>query len=102
MAYIEVNHAELNSVATTIDGYVTKVKSNMGRINEEVIALGASWSGEDYDQFKKETAEKIAKGSITERMLTSLSNYADALQDASKQYKEAQARAINRANTLCR
>ncbi len=101
MAYIEVNHRELKSVAATVESYVVKTKSNMGKINEEVIALGTSWSGEDYDQFKIEACEKVAKGSITETMLTSLMNYASALQSASEQYREAQIRAINRANILC-
>ena len=56
----------------------------------------------DYVQFKKEAAEKNAKGSATDAMLTSLASYSEALKNISSQYKKAQIKAINRANYLCK
>lgn len=102
MAIIEVNHNELNKTSEKIDKYIGKVKTNMKKIEEEVTNLSSSWSGEDYVQFKKEAAEKNAKGSATDAMLTSLASYSKALKNISSQYKKAQIKAINRANYLCK
>ena len=101
MAYIKVNHQQMLNVADTIDDYVLILNNKMNDIDTTVISLDADWSGEDYQRIKQEWFEIYAPGSTTDNMRASLQGYASVIRQASKEYKEAQARAINRANSLC-
>lgn len=102
MAHIKVNHSKFESAARTIDGYISSHKKKMKQIDQSVVSLGTSWQGTDYNQMKIEWGQINASGSTSDNMLKSLQNYADALRNAGEKYKQAQARAINRANTLCK
>lgn len=102
MANIEVNLQKLEAAAAAIEAFVSKTKRNMARIDHSVASLETAWKGNDYDQIKREWNEINASGSTSDKMLDSLENYAGALRDAAAKYKKAQARAINRANVLCK
>lgn len=102
MAYIKVDHKKMINTADKIDQYIAKLDKNMRMIDGAVLSLGSEWKGEDYQQVKKEWNEINASGSTTDKMRTSLKSYADSICEAAKLYKEAQARALNRANTLCK
>lgn len=102
MAYIKVDYKKFEQAAKAIDTYVTRHKSNMGKIEQEMIGLSADWQGPDYTAVKKEWDEMNSTDSTSAKMLKALENYADYLRAAEKAYKEAQSRAINRADSLPR
>lgn len=102
MAYIKVNHQKMLEAANQIDNYLTRLDKNMASINSAMLSMGSEWKGEDYQQVKKEWNEINSSGATTDKMRTSLKSYAGSIREASKLYKEAQTRAINRANSLCK
>ena len=102
MAYIKVDHAKLSEAAGQIDHYISQHKSSMARMSNIVSSLSTAWNGEDYNQVQKEWMEIHSTDSTSARMIKSIQGYSDSLRAAATKYKEAQARAINRANQLCR
>lgn len=102
MAYIKVDFNKMQDAANTIDDYVARMNRNMHSIDTGMQVLGTQWQGEDYRQVKLQWDEINASGSTTYKMRTTLQSYAGCIREASKQYKDAQTRAINRANTLCK
>ena len=100
MANIKVDYNKFEQAASAIETYIKRHSSNMGRIDQEMIALSSSWQGTDYAQVKKEWNEINASESISGQMLKALNNYAKFLRIAGKTYKEAQNRAITRADRL--
>lgn len=102
MAYIKVNHQKMLEVANQVDNYIVQLDKNMALIDSMMLSLGSEWNGKDYQQVKKEWNEIYSSGSTTDRMKIMLKNYAGSIREASKSYKEAQERAINRANMLCK
>ena len=102
MSYIKVNHQQMLSVADQVDNYVTQLDKGMASMDSAMLSMETTWKGEDYQQVKKEWNEINSSGSTTDRMKTILKSYSGSIREASKLYKEAQARAINRANTLCK
>ena len=102
MAYIKVNHQKMLDTANQVDTYIAQLEKHMETIDGAVLSLGTEWQGEDYRQVKTEWNEINSSGSTTDKMKTTLKSYAGSIREASKLYKEAQARAINRANVLCK
>ncbi len=102
MAYIRVNHQLMLAAADQIDNYIAQLDKDMATIDSAILFLGSEWKGEDYQQVKTEWNEINSAGSTTDKMKTTLRSYAGSIREASKLYKEAQARAINRANALCK
>ena len=102
MAYVKVDYNKFEHAANAIDTYITRHKSNMGKIDAEINDLSAFWQGSDYLAVKKEWDRMNANDSTSGQMLASLKNYADFLRFASESYKNAQNRAIDRANILCK
>lgn len=102
MAYIKVDHSKFEHAATAIDNYIANHKRKMNSVDSSVLALGTEWKGADYEQLKKEWTEIHSSDSTSGKMIRSLKNYADALRSSAAKYKEVQARAVNRANTLCK
>ncbi len=100
--FIQVDHRQLEKTAEAIDQYVQKHQYIMRQANNEVEELSNAWSGEDYVQFQMMWQNLSIEGSTSERMLSSLKNYAEYLRVASQKYKKAQSEAINRANRLCK
>ena len=102
MAYIKVNHQKMLAAAEQVDAYIIQLNKNMAGIDSAVSSLGSEWKGEDYIQLEKEWNEINSSGSTTDKMRTTLKSYAGSIREAAKLYKEAQTRAVNRANTLCK
>lgn len=102
MAYIKIDHTQFRNASNAVDTYIRNHKKSMNSIEQEMTSLGASWKGEDYLQIKHEWNQIHDSGSTSDKMLISLQNYADALEATAKKYKDAQSRAVNRANTLCK
>lgn len=102
MAYIKVDHRKLESTASEIETYITYVKSRMDAAGDEVKALSNNWQGEDYKQFISQWDTVTAGGSTYDNMIKSFESYAKFLRFAAGKYKDAQAKAINRANSLPR
>lgn len=102
MAYIKVDLIQFNQAADCIEKYVRKTEKHMNVIDNIVGSLGTAWQGNDFNQTCKEWHQINSKGSTTDKMLISLKNYANAIRESGNKYKNAQARAINRANILCK
>lgn len=102
MAYIRVDHSKFEATAGVIDRYVTLMRNKMSSAQGEVTTLSASWQGSDFNQFKNEFNKVDNEDSTHMQMLKSLESYARYLRSAGNLYKDAQSRAVNRANNLPR
>ncbi len=102
MAYIKVNHQKMLAAANQVENYIAQLDKNMTTINTEMLSLESKWNGVDYQRVRAEWDEMNSSGSTTDKMKTTLKSYAGSIREASKLYKEAQTRAINRANALCK
>lgn len=100
MAYIKVNHSKLESVASSVDNYVKLMKDKMKIAKSEVTSLSSGWQGKDYTWFKSQWDKVTNNDSTYFQMIKSLESYAKYLRYATNKYKEAQSKAVNRANGL--
>lgn len=102
MAYIRVEHSKFSDAAESIENYIAFMKNKMNNAQEEVNALEAGWQGTDSVQFKTQWS-KVTNGESTYgSMIKVLDSYAKFLRYAESRYKDAQAKAVNRANNLPR
>lgn len=102
MAYIKVDHVQFEKTARAVENYAEKRTRSMNAIDRTVVTLGAAWQGEDYRQFAKEWQGMNAENAVSAKAVKALLDYAESLRDAGTKYREAQMRAINRANALCK
>ena len=98
--YIKVNHKQLETTASVIDAYISKHERNMNAADQQIHILGASWQGQDFQQFQVSWNKERESSSISKMMTKSLKSYEDFLIYTANQYKNAQANAVNRANGL--
>lgn len=102
MAYIRVDHSKFEAAASAIDTYVASMKNKMRSAGSEVTTLSANWQGSDFTQFKAQWDKVTNNDSTYYQMIKSLESYAKYLRYAAQKYKEAQSKAVNRANSLPR
>lgn len=102
MAYIKVDHSKFENAASATEDYVELLKNKMRSAQGEVTTLSASWQGSDFTQFKVNFSRVDNDDSTHTKMVKALESYARYLRYAGKKYKDAQARAVNRANGLPR
>lgn len=102
MAYIKVDHSKCERAASAVDEYVTLMKDKMKSAQGEVITLSSTWQGSDFTQFKSQFDKVDNDDSTHTQMVKALESYANYLRYASVKYKDAQAKAVNRANSLPR
>ena len=102
MAYIKVDHSKFKVAADAVDNYVSLLKNKMNSAQREVEILSSSWQGSDFIEFRKEFDKVDNNNSTHTQMVKAMESYAKYLRFAANKYKEAQARAINRANNLPR
>ena len=100
MAFINVDRTRLDRAAGVIETYVKNHRNKMNSANAEVTALSKAWQGTDFTQFRTQWNKVTEKGATSDKMLTSMENYAKFLRFASNKYKEAQTNAVNRANSI--
>ena len=100
MAYIKVDHSKFEAAASAIDSYVSTMKNKMQSAEGEVKNLSANWQGDDFNQFKVQWDKVVNNDSTYYQMLKSFESYAGYLRSAAQKYKEAQSKAVNRANGL--
>lgn len=98
---IKVNHNELTSAAKLVEDYVSVSKKKMKMMSNGVDSLKkVAWVGTDYDQLADKWNGINDKGSVYNNFNKNLEGYADYLNYCAEQYKKAQSRAVNRANSL--
>lgn len=100
MAYIKVDHSKLESTASLVEAYISNTKKKMNNANGYVANMSGSWQGVDFNQFKLQWDGVTNNDSAYSQMMKSLESYAQFLRYAASKYKNAQAKAINRANSL--
>lgn len=98
--FIDVNYNEFETAASAVDDYVAKQKQKMKLASQEVTKLGASWQGKDFQQFQSKWNEVDDGSSTAGNLQKSLEDYAEALRYVADQYKKAQKKAIDKANSL--
>ena len=99
--YIEINHSKLGKSAETIDDYLSFMIKYMDLSTNKVNNLVArDWLYEDANTFKNQWSKNNDATSVTNRMKASLRSYSNALKYAEEQYKKAQSKAVNKANSL--
>lgn len=102
MAYIKVDHSKFSGAACAVDTYVTQLRNKMNSAEGEVNNMSSIWQGSDYTQFKSQW-NKVTNGESTySEMVKSLESYSKFLKYAAEKYKDAQTKAVNRANSLPR
>lgn len=102
MAYIRVNHRTLKQAAGKIDTCVAHIKQKMKLAQGEVHQLNSFWKGKDAQAVQGHWEKIAASDSTTGKMNQAMESYADHLRSAANQYRQAQIRAIERANRLPR
>lgn len=100
MAKIYVDHLVIAKTAKEIGTYISLHNKKIREINNVVDQI--KWQGIDYNQVKTEWNSMKEKGSTSDKLVTAFENYKNALLIAADKYKEAQARAIDRAERLCK
>jgi WXG100 family type VII secretion target len=100
MPFISADRSRLDRAAGTIDTYVSNHKNKMNSANGEISTLSNSWQGRDFNQFRTQWNRVTANDSTSQKMISAMENYARFLRFASNRYKEAQANAVNRANSI--
>ena len=100
MAYIKVDHSKFSSAASAVDTYVNQLRTKMNSAQGEVNSLSSVWQGADYTQFKSQWSKVTNGDSTYSEMIKSLESYSEFLKYAAEKYKEAQTKAVNRANDL--
>ena len=98
--FIKVNHSQFENAADAIDTYLTSQKKNMAAAESEVKNLESTWQGTDSKHFQQQWNKVDDNDSTSKNMTKALENYAKFLRYAASQYKEAQSKAVNRANWL--
>jgi WXG100 family type VII secretion target len=98
--FIKVNHSKFEAAADAIDSYLSSKKKNMAAADREVQMLEATWQGADSKQFQQQWNKVDDNDSTSKNMTKALENYAKFLRYAASEYKEAQSKAVNRANWL--
>jgi uncharacterized protein YukE len=98
--FIKVNHSQFENAADAIDTYLSSQKKNMAAAESEVKNLGTTWQGTDSKQFQLQWNQVEDNDSTSKNMTKALENYANFLRFAASTYKEAQSKAVNRANWL--
>ncbi len=102
MATIRVDQSRLKRSSNTVSQYLSSMKSNMRTAQQEISRLSTEWQGKDATQFAAQWDQITSGNSSYNRALKALESYANYLKMAEKEYKNAQSRAINRANALPR
>lgn len=100
MAYIKVDYSKFETAASAIDTYIKQLKTKMSQADKEVLTLATNWQGGDSTQFKTQWKKVTSNDSTYAQLIKSLESYAKYLRYAAKQYKDAQVKAVNRANGL--
>ena len=102
MANIRVDHSVFERTASAVDECVNGAKAEMKSADATMGTLGSGWQGADYLNFKKQWDEVMNPNSAYKKYVDALESYAELLRFAAKEYKRAQADAVNRANSLPR
>lgn len=99
---IHVDHSKFDEVSNKIETYIQNQNNYMNSAKEQMSTLFESWKGTDADALREKWGNIDSAESTTIKMKKSLESYSLALKEASSQYKNAQASAVNEANRLPR
>lgn len=100
MAHIKVNYSKFEAAANEIDTYITRQKKYMNSADKEVTTLSQTWKGKDSTAFQNQWDKVTDNDSISHNMTEELEKYAKFLRYAASQYKDAQAKAVNKSDNL--
>ena len=99
--WIEVNHQVLKNVADAASTYCSTQKREMSSADQEIKSmLGSGWTGSDAQAFGGKWEGVDASDSTTTQFYNAMKSYGEALQACAELYRDAQAKAYNRAQLL--
>lgn len=102
MAQIHIDRSKLIKAAGQVEQVADQIEINMNNAANAADALPQGWEGKDYVVFRDRLKAIYGNDSVSKAMVRSMRAYADYLRFAEAQYKEAQIRAINKADGLKR
>jgi uncharacterized protein YukE len=100
MAYIKVDHSRMLAVANSLDGYVNKYNSLLLQAAQSTDGIGGAWQGTDYAEFRNKINTLTNSDSSLKKTAKSYQAFSDQLRDSAARYRDAQSRAVNRANNI--
>lgn len=99
--YIEINHSKLGNSALAINEYLDYIVKYMNLSTDKVNQLTSkNWLHDDALEFRNRWLKHNDSTSVTSKMKASLRNYSNSLKYAENQYRNAQSKAINKANMI--
>lgn len=99
--WIEVNHQVLKNVADASSTYCAAQEREMSSADQEVKSmLGSGWTGPDAQAFGIQWEGVDASDSAATQLYNAMKSYGEALQACAELYRDAQAKAYNRARLL--
>lgn len=102
MANIKVDYRSMDNAISSVDSYIRTAEAKMTAAQREVSYLASNWRGSDASKYMEQWNTVTSEGSAYRKMINALKSYSSFLKCAESEYKNAQARAINRANALPR
>lgn len=102
MVLVKVDHKKLAYISKDIDSYLNAQSREMALIDSRLKELNASWNGQDYSQLVREWETLCSASSVSGKKIEALKKYSGSIKEAARKYQEVQARAIDRANKLCK
>ena len=98
--YIEVDLDVLEYAISETEKYIVLLKNKMSEAQREVNMLLQNCQGPDLVQFQAKWDSACGEDSTYAKCVSALESYVAFLKYAKLQYKTAQERAINRANSI--
>ena len=99
--WIEVNHQVLKNVANAASTYCAVQKREMSSADADIKSmLSSGWTGADARAFGGQWEGVDASDSTATKFYNAVKNYGEALEACAQLYRDAQAKAYNRAQLL--
>lgn len=99
-AKIKVNLKDLSVASNAVNVFYDKYKANMQKSENEVLAMGAFWQGDDYDLFLRKWHGHKEDNSAYNIVIREIKSYADYLEYAADEYDKARDKCVNESQQL--
>jgi uncharacterized protein YukE len=98
---IRVDHSEFKKTAQEMRNLIQEYDSTMKQVYEELHSIGLiSFAGNDGKYYANSVDSFTGADSACEQMKKFLNSFADFLENAAEEYKDAQGDVVNKANSI--
>lgn len=99
--WIEVNHQNIKNLAATASKYCDTQKREMSSADTDIKSmLTSGWTGSDAQAFGAQWEKVDDSASTATQFYNAMKSYGEALEACAELYRDAQAKAYNRAQLL--